>query len=586
MAAAVVAISTVGIARRITVAVFVGVTSLANFMLLSSLYTQGTGFNEAYFFHLNGETFRVARNAFPTLFFGSICLWILLSLYPLVLCNRRPRKAATLAALLLVGVSLSAPFHSLASHFAAARHATESPTILLRAYSPDIIVDTAAKPRSLVLIFAESMETLYSDASVFGEDLTPRLSALAKQGIEFTDIRQVRNTGWTMGGLVAAQCGVPMSTAMGANSVLANIALPLPQEICLGDILSAYGFNTTYMGGADLRFAGKGNFLAAHGYNEILGQAALAAEQEDPDDVSGWGVFDDALFAAATDKLAQLSAQDAPFLLTLLTLDTHHPSGYPSASCAHSAENDFASVIRCSDKLIASFIQSVRSKHPDVVVALFSDHLSHRNDVFEKLTAHQTKRRLRLFLLGDGIEPGAVAAPGTHMDVLPTLMETIGITAYTSHNLGRSLLSATSGWFSLDNPESLILNSDKLGMEVALGEELTFTAKGPRINFGEHTLLATTQGLELRNDVYAVEFDHNRQVKRFLTANAFSDSEHLPDGFIVGVSNNRDFNRRYFADGGSPLIYMAGYLNSEEHIVAPLWWQESVTVADFAQFDQ
>lgn len=576
-----------GFAHRVVAVVLVAITSMASVLLLASLYTQGTGFNEAFFFHLNGETFRVARSVFPLLFFSSICLWILLSLWPLVLAQRPAGKIAVLAVSLIVGVALNTPLHSLASHFASATQAIENPTILVRPQAHDIVVDPLAKPRSLVLIFAESLETLYSDASIFGDDLTPQLTAMAKQGVEFTNIHQVRNTGWTMGGLVAAQCAVPMSTTMGANSVLANISLPLPQEICLGDILSAYGFQTTYMGGADLRFAGKGNFLKAHGYTDILGQSALAAQQENPDYVSGWGVFDDALFAAAADKLDQLSAGDTPFLLTLLTLDTHHPSGFPSASCTQSEEGALESVIRCSDELIASFIKNVRDRHPDVVVALFSDHLSHRNDVFEKLTARQSERRLRLFILADDAAPRAISKPGTHMDVLPTLMEAIGVTAYTTHNLGRSLLSLESGWFSLDNPESLILSNNELGVDITLGDTVTFAAKGPSINFGKQTLLATTQGLELRNDVYAVEFDEHGQARRFLTASAFAEGKPLPKGFVVGVSNNREFNARFFAKDSSPLVYMAGYMNeADAHLVEPLWWQGAIEVDTLARFDR
>lgn len=566
---------------QIMMAALVAITSLANLMLLASLYTQGTGFNEAFFFHLNGETFRVARNVFPLLFFGGICLWLALSLWPVVLGTGRRANTIALGGLLVLGIALSTPLHSIAAYIASANAAEEHPTLLLRAPISDIAVDSAANPRSLVLIFAESLETLYSDATVFGEDLTPHLTALANTGIHFTDIRQVQNTGWTMGGLVAAQCAVPMSTSMGANSVLANVSLPLPQEICLGDILSAYGFQTTFMGGADLGFAGKGNFLRAHGFAEVLGQSALVAEQEDPDYVSGWGVFDDQLFRAATDKLAQLSRNERPFLLSLLTLDTHHPSGYPSASCPQPQGDELLSTIRCSDRLIASFIETVRHEHPNAVVAVFSDHLSHRNDVFEKLTAHRASRRLRLFIVGGDIQPRTITAPGTHMDVLPTLMEAIGIPAYTRHNLGRSLLSAESGWFSLDNPESLILSNDDLGIDVSLGDSLVFSAKGPSINFGQQTLLATTQGLELRNDVYAVEFDEARKIRRFLTAGDFAEDKAPPKGFIVGVSNNRAFNRRHFPDGSSPLVYIAGYLNSERHTVAPLWWQETVALDQY-----
>ena len=46
-----------------------------------------------------------------------------------------------------------------------------------------------ADARSLVLIFAESLEATYSRADLFGEDLTPRLTALAASAKQFADMR-------------------------------------------------------------------------------------------------------------------------------------------------------------------------------------------------------------------------------------------------------------------------------------------------------------------------------------------------------------------------------------------------------------
>ena len=172
--------------------------------------------------------------------------------------------------LTVLGILLYAPILSVSSHIVAEGEGTERKTLVVRQATNEVVIDQQAEPRSIVLIFAESLETAYSNGEIFGQDLTPGLSSIADEGVNFSNIRQVSHTGWTMGGLVAAQCAIPMSSSMGGNTILANVSLPLPEEVCLGDILKAHGFKTVFIGGAWLSFAGKGKFLRAHGFDKFL----------------------------------------------------------------------------------------------------------------------------------------------------------------------------------------------------------------------------------------------------------------------------------------------------------------------------
>ena len=44
-------------------------------------------------------------------------------------------------------------------------------------------------------------------------------------------------------------------------------------------------------------------------------------------------MYDDSLFELAWEEFISLAQHEEPFGLFLLTLDTHHPDGYSSASC-------------------------------------------------------------------------------------------------------------------------------------------------------------------------------------------------------------------------------------------------------------
>ena len=581
--------------RRLVALLLNGASSLANFLLAASLYVQGTGFNTQFFYHLDGETFAIARQAFAPLFFGSWVYWLVLCLYPLSLPRAlwmdRHRGTGRIAITALIGVFAYAPLASFLVHGYSRLDEERGATIVPKTPPPAIVASALAQPRDLVLIFAESMEATYSRREIFGNDLTPRLSALAMQGVRFDDMRQVEHTGSTIDGMVAALCAQPLrSPAAWANinSLLPNVDVPLSGELCLGDVLLAHGYRTVFLGGAPLAFAGKGAFLGAHGFQERHGRASLASRLSDPGDASGWGVRDDRLFAFADELLDEWTDDPKPFALTVLTLDTHHPSGLPSASCGKrpGAQGRMEFAVRCSDRLVADFIERVRTRFPDAVVALFSDHLAHRNDFARTLGANAGERRLRFAVWGPGIEPRGVHKAGTHFDVMPTLLDLLGFEQWLRHNFGASLLRFDSPWFAL-GPEAFPTVAHTLpAMRMNPGAQIVFEAKGPVIRVDGRRLLATHHGLSLDHAIFAIEFDSSGNVVGFGssdTLDGFGPSEraHGESGagrWLIGVSSNETFNRSFLPDADVKLTYFIGRFGAEDFIVRPLWWRETVDV--------
>ena len=554
-----------GAARRLVALSLNAVSTFANVLLLISLYVQGVGFDDRFFFHANWETLVTASDAFAPLFFGCWAYWLLVSAWPCLLARNttrtRPGTAIT-AGLVVAGLALSAPVLSLGWHVALRIVEARQVLLVPKAAPPSFAPLRIEEPRNLVLILAESMEATFGNPEVFGADLTPALNALAAQGLRFTNMHQVSHTGWTTGALVASQCAV----AMGAEAHIESLAdrlgfdARMPGAVCLGDLLSARGYRTVYMGGARLGFAGKGDFLATHGFDERHGLASLAPKLEDPGYRSGWGLHDDSLFALAHEKLAKLAADGAPFALVLLTLDTHSPSGYPSASCGPpdpDAGKRF--VVSCSDRLIADFIAALRARLPEALVVLFSDHLiPFDSDLAEHLAAHADERRLRFAVWGSEIAPAEIDRPGTHFDVTPTLMDLLGFAAYEQHHLGASLLRFESPWFSRENPHALRVVHRLPDLVLQPDEDLIFEAEGPVITIGRARILATGRGLSLDDALFAIGFDERGRAADF---RHFPGPPHAAAGFepfrrwaagrpVVGISSHPAFNRRLLAGGG------------------------------------
>ena len=192
-----------------------------------------------------------------------------------------------------------------------------------------------ADARSLALIFAESLEATYSRADLFGEDLTPRLTALAASAKRFTNMRQVPLAAWSTGAFVAAQCARPVSANAWWRQAVQGGAARVDGATCLGDVLAALGYRTVFMTGVDIHFGGVETFHAAHGFVERLGFEALsplagAGTALRPN--RHWPIEDETLFALARAKVDELAEEAAPFALVVTTTDTHGP-GFPSASC-------------------------------------------------------------------------------------------------------------------------------------------------------------------------------------------------------------------------------------------------------------
>ena len=592
--------------HRLTAFVVNGVTSFANLLLAASLYVQGVGFNTQFFYHLDGETFAIARQAYALVFFGAWVYWLGLCAVPLFLGWRTPpwagRVPQRLAALVgIAAIAAYAPLLSFASFLLASgdpQPSTRESTTRTAEAAPsptsegdntasklDLSESLLPRSRNLVLIFAESLEATYSRRDIFGDDLTPYLTALARKGANFEDMREVNNTGSTIAGMVAAMCALPLRSPLPwehLNTVLPNVDVPLPGQACLGDILAAHGYRTVFMGGAPLGFAGKGKFLAAHGFAELNGATELLPQLVDPDYRSGWGVHDDTLFELALRKLDSLAGGVSPFALTVLTLDTHHPAGLPSASCQERGREvsgmEFA--IRCSDRMLSGFISDVLSRYENVVVALFSDHLAHRNELFGMLRSHADARRLRFSVWGPEVEPINVARKGTHYDVMPTILDFLGFEGWLQHNMGASLLRSDSPWFMLDEESAATITQSLPEIRLENGSEIVFEATGPTIEIDGHRLLATNEGLALTNAIFAMEFDQSGNLI------GFRDGE-VADGFLaetgdriwVGVSTNEAFNRRFVSSEPLKLGFFAGCFDVDGLVAGPLWWRERLDVS-------
>ncbi|TGB66234.1 hypothetical protein C9E90_13820, partial [Salmonella enterica subsp. enterica serovar Enteritidis] len=92
--------------------------------------------------------------------------------------------------------------------------------------------------------YGESLERTYFDNDAF-PNLTPELGALKNEGLDFSHTMQLPGTDYTIAGMVASQCGIPLFAPFEGNAS-ASVSSFFPQNICLGDILKNSGYQNYF----------------------------------------------------------------------------------------------------------------------------------------------------------------------------------------------------------------------------------------------------------------------------------------------------------------------------------------------------
>ncbi|GHB25935.1 hypothetical protein GCM10007094_12550 [Pseudovibrio japonicus] len=328
---------------------------------------------------------------------------------------------------------------------------------------------------NFIHIYLESAERTYMRSELFGDVMDP-LKPLIDRGFEATNLVQVRDTGWTIAGMTASHCGVPLSPAgFSYANKFWRLSGFLPSAVCLGDVLPNEGYDLTFLAGVDLVFSGLSNFYNMHGFQQVMGAEYFLQKLEGTDNLerhkNAWGVSDELVFDKALEILQQNVQAGQRFGLTIETIGGHSPIGLVSPKCESmerimQARVTMLKAVKCTNWLLADFISKSQKLGllEDTVIIVQSDHFAMKNSVYSELQS--SERRNLFFVFGPGIEPGKTDKLGSLMDVYPTVLEAIGLPLKNSRaGLGVSLLSEETTLVET-------LGEDAMNESIALNYEL------------------------------------------------------------------------------------------------------------------
>jgi phosphoglycerol transferase len=305
---------------------------------------------------------------------------------------------------------------------------------------------------NLVYIYMESLEKRYFDNKTF-PNLLPRLTKLKSESIDFQNIEQVKDTGWTIAGMVSSQCALPLVTPSNGNS-MSGMPTFYGGATCIGDLLDKQGYHLSMMQGSSIEFSGIDNFYKTHQFDEVEGKKILRKKMEDKSYLNHWGLYDDTLLDFSFRKFEELSKNYKNFALYLATIDTHHPNGHEAKSCEKfrykDGSNPMLNAVHCTDILVSQFVEKIQNSQygKDTVIVFSSDHLAMKNSATSLLKLKD--RRDTFFILTPDGRVESINKKASMLDVAPTILDIMGFDI-SAMGLGRNLLREQSLTAQIDN---------------------------------------------------------------------------------------------------------------------------------------
>jgi hypothetical protein len=303
-------------------------------------------------------------------------------------------------------------------------------------------------PQHIFLVVMESYDAWAMQPKFQCLHLMDRLAALGRAGLMAQGF--VPAGPGTMPSLGSLLCGLPEVGIHPNYRAAVRTGVPTAPA----KIFKRLGYRTRFFYGGYLSWQRLGEFCREQGFDEVYGGAAMAPR------LSGneWGVEDRILFRFALDQ----TGEQRTFNVIMTTSD-HPPysvnveaEGFPlkqmpaelSQYRVSAHELHVLGHLWYSDRCLGEFSEQLTSRFPLSLLAITGDHWSRRcldasPSVFER-------KAVPFVLYGPAVLtnvacPGRLA--GSHLDILPTLIELSAPTHFHYHAFGRNLLDCRQPQF-------------------------------------------------------------------------------------------------------------------------------------------
>lgn len=292
------------------------------------------------------------------------------------------------------------------------------------------------KKQNLIFIYMESMETTNASINNGGAQKVSYIPNLENYALKYDNFSSgeklggfvpVSGTTYTLAGMISQNSGVNFKLPI--NIMDKNI-VKMNGVYALGDVLVDNGYKNYLMMGSQAIFASRDKYFKNHGNYEIFDYTyAINNELIPKDYLVWWGYEDNKLFEFAKNKLKDISKEEQPFNLTLLTADTHFTDGYLDSECDTPFDKKYANVMHCSDKMINNFITWVMDQdfYKNTTIVLVGDHLTMQSSFYDDIDKNYTRSVYNVFINSRVKSDTTKNRIFSSMDIYPTTLASLGV---------------------------------------------------------------------------------------------------------------------------------------------------------------
>ena len=315
------------------------------------------------------------------------------------------------------------------------------------------------KKRNLICIYIESAESSTQDIAsggLFKTNYIPELTQIEAENVSFSQndlyagASMAPGTTWTVGGLVAETAGIPLILPNNYNNVMGSYEFFLPGAVSLGDILEEEGYHNYFFAGSGFTFGGRTEYFTQHGHYEIRDYPWAKRTGRIPADYNvWWGMEDAKVFEVVKEDLPEIAASGEPFNVSLLTADTHTPSGYVCELCRDDYDSQYANVWACTSRQVHDFVEWCKEQdfYENTTIFICGDHVSMEPYFYGSNTKDDYPGQCKRKVYNAFVNPAVLPAQEknrvfTTMDMYPTILGSMGVTIENERlGLGTNLFS-------------------------------------------------------------------------------------------------------------------------------------------------
>ncbi len=310
--------------------------------------------------------------------------------------------------------------------------------------------------RNLIYIFLESLEVTFAEPEAGGniiDNFIPELTTLAEENLYFSHDEDMggamsfMGSTWTAAAMVTQTAGMVVQVPLPATNYGGSDPY-MPGIVSIGEVLDREGYNQAIIMGSDGDFAGRESYFREHGNYEIIDTKSLKAEGRLPADYNEWWGFEDSkLFDFAKEELTEIAAKDEPFNFTMITCDTHFPSGYVCEKCDRSEyQRQYPNVLHCSSKQVLEFVEWVKAQpfYENTTIVLCGDHLTMDPKFLKGVDENYTRTIYNCIINANATPTNTHNRTFGTFDMLPTTLAAMGVTIEGERlGIGTNLFSTT-----------------------------------------------------------------------------------------------------------------------------------------------